>query len=85
MVGHVIFPRNKFHFGFNFLFELQNISGTFTAVINIIAIALAPNARTSAIYYFIAALFILLACFDSFFALPLNVITSEDIYNCLDL
>nr|CAH0099039.1 unnamed protein product [Daphnia galeata] len=50
----------------------SNISGTFTAVINVISLALAPNARTSAIYYFIAALFILLACFDSFFALPLN-------------
>jgi len=50
----------------------SNISGTFTAVINVISIYLAPNARTSAIYYFITALFVLLACFDSFFALPLN-------------
>lgn len=50
----------------------SNISGTFTALINVISLMLAPNARTSAIYYFIAALFILLACFDSFFALPLN-------------
>ncbi|XP_071522125.1 equilibrative nucleoside transporter 1 isoform X2 [Panulirus ornatus] len=50
----------------------SNISGTFTAVINIIAIAVAPNIRTSAIYYFITALFVLLACFDTYFALPLN-------------
>ncbi|XP_068219589.1 equilibrative nucleoside transporter 1 isoform X2 [Palaemon carinicauda] len=50
----------------------SNISGTFTAIINIISIALAPNIRTSAIYYFITALFILLACFDTYFALPLN-------------
>ncbi|KAF2358936.1 Equilibrative nucleoside transporter [Trinorchestia longiramus] len=50
----------------------SNISGTFTAVINIIALLLAPNLRTSAIYYFITALFILLACFDTYFALPLN-------------
>ncbi|XP_076069508.1 equilibrative nucleoside transporter 2 isoform X2 [Oratosquilla oratoria] len=50
----------------------SNISGTFTAVINIIAIAMAPNQRTSAIYYFITALFVLLACFDTYFALPLN-------------
>jgi len=50
----------------------SNISGTFTAVINVISLYLAPNARTSAIYYFITALFVLLACFDSFFALPLN-------------
>ena len=58
----------------SFIFLFQNISGTFTALINVISLMLAPNARTSAIYYFIAALFILLACFDSFFALPLNVI-----------
>ncbi|XP_042209109.1 equilibrative nucleoside transporter 1-like [Homarus americanus] len=50
----------------------SNISGTFIALINIIAIALAPNIRTSAIYYFITALFVLLACFDTYFALPLN-------------
>lgn len=50
----------------------SNISGTFTAVINIMAIAVAPNVRTSAIYYFITALFVLLACFDTYFALPLN-------------
>lgn len=34
---------------------------------------MAPNARTAAIYYFITALFILLACFDTYFALPINV------------
>lgn len=50
----------------------SNISGTFTAIINIMAIAMAPNTRTSAIYYFITALFVLLACFDTYFALPLN-------------
>jgi len=33
---------------------------------------MAPNDRTAAIYYFITALFVLLVCFDSFFALPLN-------------
>ncbi len=37
------------------------------------AIAVAPNVRTSAIYYFITALFVLLACFDTYFALPLNL------------
>ena len=51
----------------------QNISGTIVALINIISIWLAPNPRTAAIYYFITALFILLACFDTYFALPLNV------------
>ena len=36
-------------------------------------LALSPNDRTAAIYYFIVALFVLLACFDTYFALPLNV------------
>ena len=44
-----------------------------TALIKILAIAMAPNPRTAAIYYFITALFILLACFDTYFALPLSV------------
>jgi len=51
----------------------QNVSGTFTAIVSIISLTVAPNARTAAIYYFITALFILLACFDTYFALPLNV------------
>lgn len=54
-------------------FAFQNLSGTIVAIINIISIAVAPNPRTAAIYYFITALFILLACFDTYFALPLNV------------
>lgn len=49
-----------------------NISGTFTALINLLAQYMAPNARTAAIYYFITALFVLLACFDTYFALPIN-------------
>ncbi|RLU22974.1 hypothetical protein DMN91_005252 [Ooceraea biroi] len=50
----------------------SNISGTFTAIISFLAQVMAPNARTAAIYYFITALFILLACFDTYFALPIN-------------
>lgn len=50
----------------------SNISGTFTAVINILSEIFASNVRTAAIYYFITALFILLLCFDTYFALPLN-------------
>lgn len=50
----------------------SNISGTFTAVISLISLLMAPNLRTAAIYYFITALLVLLACFDSYFALPLN-------------
>lgn len=52
----------------------SNISGCFTAVLSIIAdIMFKGSARTAAIYYFITALFILLVCFDTYFALPLNV------------
>ncbi|KAI5715290.1 hypothetical protein M8J77_013724 [Diaphorina citri] len=50
----------------------SNVSGAFTAIINIISLRFSPNARTAAIYYFITALFVLLACFDTYFALPLN-------------
>ena len=62
------YHSNKYLFHFQ-----QNISGVFTAVISILALLLAPNIRTSAIYYFITAIFVLLACFDTYFALPLNV------------
>lgn len=50
----------------------SNISGTFTSVINLITLYLSPTARTSAVYYFITALFVLLAAFDTYFALPIN-------------
>ncbi|KFM81421.1 Equilibrative nucleoside transporter 3, partial [Stegodyphus mimosarum] len=48
-----------------------NTSGTFTSLISILSIAASPNQRTAAIYYFITALFVLLACVDTYFALPL--------------
>lgn len=50
----------------------SNVSGTFTTIISILSQWMAPNTRTAAIYYFITALFVLLACFDTYFALPLN-------------
>jgi len=50
----------------------SNLSGTIVSIINLICIYASPSARTAAIYYFITALFILLACFDTYFALPLN-------------
>jgi len=50
-----------------------NLSGTFTSIANIVSMLIAPDNRTSAIYYFTTALFVLLACFDTYFALPLNV------------
>lgn len=50
----------------------SNLSGTIVALINVLCISISPNPRTAAIYYFITALFMLLACFDTYFALPLN-------------
>lgn len=58
-----------------FILWFQNISGTFAAIINVASKIMSPNQRTAAIYYFITALFVLLACFDTYFALPLNVST----------
>ncbi|XP_015920528.1 equilibrative nucleoside transporter 3 [Parasteatoda tepidariorum] len=49
----------------------SNTSGTFASLILILSIAASPNLRTAAIYYFITALFVLLACVDTYFALPL--------------
>jgi len=49
----------------------SNISGTLTSVLSIISIASTPNPRTAAIYYFLAAIFVLLVAFDTYFALPL--------------
>lgn len=51
----------------------SNISGVFTAIVSALATKFAPGPKTSAIYYFLTALLILLACFDTYFALPLNV------------
>lgn len=60
--------------------DWQNVCGTLTALISIASSAVAPNARTAAIYYFIAALFVLLACLDTYFALPLNVSSTDPEY-----
>ncbi|XP_050532320.1 equilibrative nucleoside transporter 1 isoform X2 [Daktulosphaira vitifoliae] len=49
-----------------------NLSGTLTSLADIASLTVAPNPKTAAIYYFTTALFILLACFDTYFALPLN-------------
>ncbi|XP_074026240.1 equilibrative nucleoside transporter 1 isoform X1 [Leptinotarsa decemlineata] len=50
----------------------SNISGTFTALVSLFSSSITPNARMAAIYYFITSLFVLLICFDTYFALPLN-------------
>ena len=64
-----------------FAFYFQNLSGTIVALINVLCISISPNPRTAAIYYFITALFMLLACFDTYFALPLNV--SKTLFICI--
>lgn len=51
----------------------SNISGTFTAIVNILSSTMSSSVTTAAIYYFITAMFVLLVCFDTYFALPLNV------------
>lgn len=51
----------------------SNISGAFTAVVSILSKKMASDKRMAAIYYFITAIFTLLICFDTYFALPLNV------------
>lgn len=52
----------------------SNISGLFAAVVSFISVFVSSSLRTAAIYYFITAVFILLIAFDTYFALPLNVI-----------
>lgn len=51
----------------------SNISGSFAAIMSLISNTFAESVRTAAIYYFITAMFVLLICFDTYFALPLNV------------
>lgn len=50
----------------------SNISGTFATVISIASSSIWSSERKAAIYYFITAMFIILLCFDTYFAMPLN-------------
>lgn len=50
----------------------SNISGTFATVISIASSSIWSSVRKAAIYYFITAMFIILLCFDTYFAMPLN-------------
>lgn len=50
----------------------SNLSGTITTIIGIVSRELTTDYRTAAIYFFITALFVILACVDTYFALPLN-------------
>lgn len=54
----------------------SNISGSFAAIMSLLSTSFAESVRTAAIYYFITAMFVLLICFDTYFALPLNVSVS---------
>lgn len=54
----------------------SNISGTFVSLVNILTIWMSPNMRIAAVYYFVAAIVVLLVCFDTYLALPLNVSAS---------
>ncbi|ELT94586.1 hypothetical protein CAPTEDRAFT_217091 [Capitella teleta] len=49
----------------------SNISGTLTTILALISLISTPDTRTSAIYYFLAAIVVLLLAFDTYFALPL--------------
>jgi solute carrier family 29 (equilibrative nucleoside transporter), member 1/2/3 len=50
----------------------SNISGTFATVISIASSSIWSSVRKAAIYYFITAMFVILLCFDTYFAMPLN-------------
>ncbi|XP_054081415.1 equilibrative nucleoside transporter 1 isoform X1 [Zeugodacus cucurbitae] len=50
----------------------SNICGLFVSILSIASNSIFSSKRTAAIYYFITAMVVLLACFDTFFALPLN-------------
>ncbi|XP_016982893.1 equilibrative nucleoside transporter 1 [Drosophila rhopaloa] len=50
----------------------SNISGCFTSAMALISGEIFDSKRTAAIYYFVTAILVLLLCFDTYFALPLN-------------
>ncbi|KAG5671462.1 hypothetical protein PVAND_001657 [Polypedilum vanderplanki] len=50
----------------------SNISGTFATIISILSGSIWSSYRKAAIYYFITAMFVILLCFDTYFAMPLN-------------
>ncbi|XP_017854250.2 equilibrative nucleoside transporter 1 [Drosophila busckii] len=50
----------------------SNISGCFATSMSMLCATFFSSMRTSAIYYFVTAILVLLFCFDTYFALPLN-------------
>lgn len=51
----------------------SNFSGTFTSIVNLLSIWLAPEPQKAAMYYFITALFVILICLISYNSLPYNL------------
>jgi solute carrier family 29 (equilibrative nucleoside transporter), member 1/2/3 len=51
----------------------SNVAGLLASIASVLSVLFSGSPKTSAVYYFLTALFILLACFDTYFALPLNV------------
>lgn len=51
----------------------SNVCGTLVVLLGWASDTAGGSKRTSAIYYFINGMFVLLICFDTYFALPLNV------------
>lgn len=50
----------------------SNISGTFTAIVNLLSIWLAARPQDAAMYYFTTALVVIIICFITYNLLPLN-------------
>lgn len=51
----------------------SNSSGTFTSIVNLLSLWLAPEPQTAAMYYFSTALFVILVCLISYNLLPYNL------------
>ncbi|XP_063389561.1 equilibrative nucleoside transporter 1 [Cydia fagiglandana] len=50
----------------------SNVCGTLVVLVEWASASIGGSKRTAAIYYFIAGMFVLLICFDTYFAMPLN-------------
>lgn len=50
----------------------SNFSGTFTSIVNLLSIYMAPKPQEAAIYYFVTALFVITICLVTYNLLPLS-------------
>lgn len=64
-----IFPTGSY---INAILIGSNLSGTFTASVNLLAILLAPEPQIAATYYFIAAVLVIIICLVSYNLLSFN-------------